>query len=52
MKSVHGHKDYVIVLIHKLDHFVHPSLVILHPHQTSEYTHSVIYMYDIIPYCK
>ena len=52
MKSMNGHKYYIIILICKLDDFMHPASVILHPYKSTEYTHTVINVNYIIPYRK
>ena len=31
---------------------MHPSLIISHPHQTTEYTYSIVYMYYVVSYSE
>ena len=50
MKRMHRHKNHIIVLIGKLHHFMHPSLIILHPDKTTKNTYTIVYMYYIITY--
>ena len=47
-----GNEYDVIVLVCKLHDFMHPSLVVLHAHESSEYAHTVIDVDDVVPYCK
>ena len=52
MKGVDRDENHVIVLIHQLHHLIHPSFVVPHSHQTAEYTHSVVDMYNVVPYIE
>ena len=46
------YKNNIVVLIGKLDHFMHPSLIIAHSDKSPEYSHSIIYMHYIVAYGK
>ena len=52
MKSMNRDKDDVIILIGQLYDLMHSALVIFHSHKTTEYTHTIIYMDNIITYSK
>ena len=52
MKRMYGNKYDVIVLICELHHLMHTSLVVLHPHKSAEYSHTIVDMDYIIPYRK
>ena len=45
---MYGNENNISILVHDLHYLPHPSLVILHPYETPEYSHTVIYMDHII----
>ena len=49
---MHGHEYCIVVLVNQLHHFMKPSLVILHSHETSEHAYAMVYMDDVIPYIE
>ena len=49
---MHGHKHDVVVLVCELDHLMHPSTVVLHSDKSSEDSHSIVYMDNVISYRK
>ena len=50
MKCMDGNKDHISVLICKFHYFMHPALVVLHTHETSEDTDAVVDMDYVVPY--
>ena len=52
MESMYGNEYGIIVLVRDLDDFMYTPLVVTHPHQTSEYAYSVIYMDHIVSYIE
>ena len=47
-----GNKHNVVVLIYKFNDFVHTPLIVLHPHESAEYSHTVVDVNDVVPYRK
>ena len=50
MESMYGNENYIVVLVHEFDYLMHPSFIILHAHQASEYSDTVVDMDNVIPY--
>ena len=49
---MHGNEDHVPVLVHQLHHLMHPTLVIPHSHQSSEYADTMVYMDYVVAYIE
>ena len=49
---MYGNEYHIVILISKLHDLMHPAPIILHPDQTSEHTHTVVDVNNIITYCK
>ena len=52
VQGVDVYENDISVLVGDFDYFVHPSVVIPHPHKSAEYSYSVVDMDYVIPYVE
>ena len=52
MQGVDGHEHHVAVFVGQFHDLLHPVVVILDAHKTSEHAHTVVDMDDIIAYVE
>ncbi len=52
VERMDGHENHISVLVCDFHYLLHPSLVVLHPHKTSEHTYSVVDMNHIVSYVE
>ena len=46
------HENHVSPAVKEFHHFVHPAPVVFHLHKTTENTHAVVYMHDIVSHVE
>ena len=47
---MYRNENDIIILVDQFHHLMHPFLVVFHADKAAEYSHSIIYMDNIIPY--